>query len=198
MSLLSSSAIKARLVTQLFKNLVEMDYCDLTLTRLAEDASIDPIEARLAAGSLNALIVHHLTSTDDKALFALKTDFEAAGDAPLFDKLVEGLMHRFDAHAAHRLQLRKIHKACQRDPLLATRLLTQLHDMLDKLLYLCGDIVPSAARQCRLKALVMLVMRLMPVWLEDESEGFATTHKRIDEALRKGIGWARTFKILDD
>ncbi len=124
-------------------------------------------------------------------------DFSDAGDASVQEKLVEGLIHRFESFAPLKPQMQALHLACMRNPVLGMALGHQLLRAIDRLLRLCGDDSSGIKRMLRVKGVCAVVMRVRPTWMADETADLSQTLKQIDSELEKAREWAVSLKILE-
>ena len=69
---------------------------DITMTKLAEACDISEADAVLHAGDVTHLILHQLEMLDDDALQQSFADFADDPDASIYEKLLEGLIMRFE------------------------------------------------------------------------------------------------------
>ena len=134
---------------------------------------------------------------DDQALAEIADDFNDAGDASVQEKLVEGLIHRFESFAPLKPQMQALHLACMRNPVLGMALGHQLLRAIDRLLRLCGDDSSGIKRMLRVKGVCAVVMRVRPTWMADETADLSQTLKQIDSELEKAREWAVSLKILE-
>ncbi len=134
---------------------------------------------------------------DDQALAEIADDFNDAGDASVQEKLVEGLIHRFESFAPLKPQMQALHLACMRDPVLGMALGHQLLRAIDRLLRLCGDDSSGMKRMLRVKGVCAVVMRVRSTWMADETADLSQTLKQIDSELEKARECAVSLKILE-
>ena len=134
---------------------------------------------------------------DEQALAEIADDFNDAGDASVQEKLVEGLIHRFESFAPLKPQMQALHLACMRNPVLGMALGHQLLRAIDRLLQLCGDDSSGMKRILRVKGVCAVVMRVRSTWMADETADLSQTLKRIDSELEKAREWAVSLKILE-
>jgi hypothetical protein len=134
---------------------------------------------------------------DDQALAEIADNFNDAGDASVQEKLVEGLIHRFESFAPLKPQMQALHLACMRNPVLGMALGHQLLRAIDRLLRLCGDDSSGMKRMLRVKGVCAVVMRVRSTWMADETADLSQTLKQIDSELEKAREWAVSLKILE-
>lgn len=138
-----------------------------------------------------------VSMVDEQALAEIADDFNDAGDASVQEKLVEGLIHRFESFAPLKPQMKALHLACMRNPVLGMALGHQLLRAIDRLLRLCGDDSSGMKRILRVKGVCAVVMQVRSTWMADETADLSQTLKRIDSELEKAREWAVSLKILE-
>ena len=190
------SDLRLRLKEALWSDLASQSWSALSLDSAADDLLIDRAEARLAAISKTDLVLETLTELDREALAGSHQDFSEDPDATIHDKLLEGLIHRFETYQACKTQIRHLHDGALRDPKLGLKLIAGLSKSMDKLLYICGDTKGGAQRQLRVKGLTGLVMSVRSDWLDDDSSDLSKTTKILDKRLKQAAEWAETFRII--
>ena len=185
----------ARLAEALWAQLGQLGWARLSLAEAAREAGL-PEDRIWQAGSPLSVILARLRQLDEQLLDDLAGDLADAGDASLQEKLLEGLMQRFELLAPHRPQFEALHRASTTDLLLAANLGLQLYEALDNLLGLCGDQGSGLARRVRVKGLVAVCLRVRPVWQKDDSPSLERTLKMLDKSLSDARDWAVSLRIL--
>jgi AcrR family transcriptional regulator len=187
----------------LWAQLAEQGWARLSLAEAAARAGM-PADEAWQAGSKLSVILNRLRQMESEWLAALAADFADAGEASIQEKLLEGLMQRFEFLAPHRAQFDALHRASFTDPLLAASLGLQLYEALDTLLALCGDGAGSSGseragelrRRLRVKGLVGVCLRVRPVWQKDDSQSLERTLKKLDKSLGEARDWGVSLRIL--
>ena len=190
------SDLRLRLKEALWSDLASQSWSALSLDSAADDLLIDRAEAKLAAISKTDLVLEKLGELDRDALAGSHQDFSEDPDATIHDKLLEGLIHRFETYQAFKAQIRHLHDGALRDPKLGLKLIARLTKSMDQLLYICGDTKAGAQRQLRVKGLTGLVMSVRSDWLDDDSADLSTTTKILDKRLKQAAEWAETFRLI--
>ena len=145
----------------------------------------------------DAVLLAALRALDAAALRQSADDFADVPEASVYEKLLEGLISRFELYAPLRAQMKAVHSAAQRNPVLAACLLARLADMTDRLLSLCGDEVTGWRRQARIKGIMAVLLRVRPVWQSDDTADLSLTLSSLDKELRRAAEWAVSFRVLD-
>ena len=194
---------RSQLVEAFWAALRDRSFAELSLEILAGEAGRDGQEhlaspADMAGlADMTDLACVAVAMVDDQALAEIADDFNDAGDASVQEKLVEGLIHRFESFAPLKPQMQALHLACMRNPVLGMALGYQLLRAIDRLLRLCGDDSSGIKRMLRVKGVCAVVMRVRPTWMADETADLSQTLKQIDSELEKAREWAVSLKILE-
>jgi hypothetical protein len=194
---------RSQLVEAFWAALRDRSFAELSLEMLAGEAGHDGQEhlaspADMAGlADMTDLACVAVAMVDDQALAEIADDFNDAGDASVQEKLVEGLIHRFESFAPLKPQMQALHSACMRNPVLGMALGHQLLRAIDRLLRLCGDDSSGIKRMLRVKGVCAVVMRVRPTWMADETADLSQTLKQIDSELEKAREWAVSLKILE-
>ena len=128
-----------RLADAAWTQLAELSPRAMHIDDVAAEAGVPSAAARAVAGSMANLILHKLARLDRQAVLETLADIEDAGDVPARDKIIEGLMHRFEVYAPYRRQMAQLETAARRDPALGLRLIESLSQAMRMLLRMAGD-----------------------------------------------------------
>ena len=194
---------RSQLVEAFWAALRVRSFAELSLEMLAGEAGRDGQEHlaspadMVGLADMTDLACVAVAMVDDQALAEIADDFNDAGDASVQEKLVEGLIHRFESFAPLKPQMQALHLACMRNPVLGMALGHQLLRAIDRLLRLCGDDSSGIKRMLRVKGVCAVVMRVRPTWMADETADLSQTLKQIDSELEKAREWAVSLKILE-
>lgn len=193
---------RGQLVEAFWSALQERPFAELSLEMLAGDAGSEG-QDHLAAGSdmagladMTDLACVAVAMVDEQALAEIADDFQDAGDASVQEKLVEGLIHRFETFTPLKPQMQALHLACMRNPILGMALGHQLLRAIDRLLRLCGDDSSGIKRMLRVKGVCAVVMRVRSTWMADETADLSPTLKEIDSELERAREWAVSLNVL--
>ena len=167
------------------------------LEQLADEAGLAVTDLYVRYANRDAVLLAALHALDTAALRQSADDFADAPEASVHEKLLEGLISRFELYAPLRVQMQAVHRAAQHNPVLAARLLTRLADMTDRLLSLCGDEVTGWRRQARIKGIMIVLLQVRPVWQSDNTADLSLTMSSLDKELRRAMEWAVSFRVLD-
>ena len=170
----------------------------VSLEQLADEAGLGITDVYVRYAGTDSVLLGALRGLDQAALSQCADDFADAPEASIHEKLLEGLISRFELYAPLRAQMQAVHFAAQRNPVLAACLLARLADMTDCLLSICGDEVTGWRRQARIKGIMSVQLRVRPVWQSDDTADLSLTLSSLDKELRRAAEWAVSFRVLDD
>ena len=169
----------------------------ISLEQLADEAGLTITDLYVRYTDSDAVLLAALRALDAAALRQSANDFADVPEASVHEKLLEGLISRFELYAPLRAQMQAVHRAAQQNPVLAACLLTRLADMTDRLLSLCGDEVTGWRRQARIKGIMIVLLQVRPVWQSDNTADLSLTLSSLDKELRRAAEWAVSFRVLD-
>lgn len=169
---------------------------EIALASLSAECEVPYQHAVIYGGSVIDLIIQKIAALDCEALATSADDFADDPHASIYEKLLEGLMMRFEILAAHRAQFDHLHEGAKQNPILAAHLLHQLSDVVGKLLTLAGDETTGLIKQARILGVVGVLLRVRPVWSQDDSADLGLTMKALDKELKKACEWALSLRIL--
>ena len=188
--------VRGKLQEAVWADLASMSWAQVSVAKAAEDLLIDPVQARLACSGKEDLILAMLSELDRQAAASSHADFAEDPDANMHDKLLEGLLHRFETYQPYKAQMRHLHNASYRNPALGLKMLSSLTKSMDMLLSISGDTQTSAQRNIRVKGLTGLVMSVRSEWLNDDSSDLAKTTKLLDKRLKQAAELAESFYLI--
>ena len=185
-----------KLAAGVWEMLAHRQVSEISLAMVADEVGLSPQAAILAVGDVTGAILHQLDLLDRKALSVSVADFADDPMASIYDKLLEGLMMRFEILAPDRSQFEALHQASKKMPVLAAHLLHQLSDTVGKLLVLAGDDSSGLLKQARIIGVVGVLLRVRPVWASDEGADLGLTLKKLDKDLKRACEWAVSLRVL--
>ena len=187
---------KTTLAQNCWTELAEKAPSQISLRAIAQASDMTYEQAVLYGGNITDLIMHQLDLLDTNALATSAEDFAEDPQASIYEKILEGLMMRFEALAPYRAQFNHLHDGAKRNPILAMHCLHQLSDTVGKLLTLAGDDSEGAVKQARILGVVGVLLRVRPVWSQDEGADLGLTLKALDDELKKACEWAVSLRVL--
>lgn len=187
---------KTKLAQSCWAELGEHAPSQISMSAIAQASDMTPAQAVLYAGNVTDLILYQLDVLDTNALAMSAEDFADDPQASIYEKILEGLMMRFEALAPYRAQFNHLHDGAKQNPILAMHCLHQLSHTVGKLLTLAGDHSEGAIKQARILGVVGVLLRVRPVWSQDEGADLGLTLKALDDELKKACEWAVSLRVL--
>lgn len=184
------------LFAALWSALEQQPFSGLSIEALAAAAGVEAQMVYIRHADTASVLLAALRALDEDALAGAAADFADALDAPVQEKLLEGLISRFEIYAPYRVQMAAVHDAARRDPLLAACLLNRLSDTVDRLLSLCGDQATGWRRRARIKGVVAVLLRVRGIWQTDDTADLALTLRALDKEVQRAAEWAITLGVL--
>ena len=169
---------------------------EIAMESVAQMCDVSHQQAVLHGGDITHLILHKCEALDDEALATSFDDFADDPAATIYEKILEGLMMRFELMAASRPQFDQLHRAARSHPVLAAHCLHQLSATIGKLLFLAGDETSGWRKQARIAGVVAVLLRVRTVWQEDDSPDLGLTMKALDKELKTACEWALSLRVL--
>ena len=164
---------------------------------VAEAAKADPEFVSRLFPDRESLIEQGLRDRDEAILLRLADDFEADPDAGIREKILEGLIARFEDYTPVKEAIRHLARAAAKDPALGMVLVRRLNDASRGLLGLAGVGTSGLAGMLRVKGLSGVALSCQREWLRDDSPDLAATTRALDGRLRQAEGLARGLNLLD-
>ena len=193
----AADQIDQALFTALWSALGQQPLSSVSLEQLADEAGLAITELYIRYADSDSVLMAALRALDTASLHQSADDFADAPETPVHEKLLEGLIRRFELYSPLRVQMQAVHIAAQRNPILAACLLTRLSDMVDRLLSLCGDEVTGWRRQARIYGIIVVLLRVRLVWQSDDTADLSPTLSSLDKELKRAAEWAVSFHVLN-
>ena len=194
---ITADQLDQALFAALWSALAQQPLGAVSMEQLADEAGLTTLDLYVRYADSDAVLLAALRALDAAALRQSADDFADASGASVYEKLLEGLISRFELYAPLREQMQAVHRAALRNPVLAACLLARLADMTDRLLSICGDEVTGWKRQARIKGIMAVLLRVRSVWQSDDTADLSQTLSSLDKELRRAADWAVSFRVLD-
>ena len=176
-----------RIVDAFMQVIAQHGWSGAQLERVAQVAQRDVAEiVRLVGDRWDALRAYRRRL--DLETFA---GIEGDGEASVRDRLFDLLMARFETMQAQRAAIERLARAAKRDPGLAAFFAAELPKSFRRLADAAGVDTGGCFGLLRMKALVMLDLAVVRVWLDDETSDLSQTMTALDKRLARAEGWAR-------
>lgn len=191
------TSIPERTETALLELLADRPFVAVRLADVAERAGVSLADLRRAYdGPLDVL--SGFARRIDVAV--LEDDDPSMRSEPIKDRLFDVLMRRFDRLAPHRAGLAGLRRSARRDPVLAVHLTRLLIGSQAWILEASGVGANGPRGAARAAALATALVRIGPIFLEEEEEGLPKTMAALDAALdrlgRLAEGVARIERVV--
>jgi AcrR family transcriptional regulator len=182
---------RSKIIDALMALAAERPWEEITLEALAERAGITLAALRAAYDGRLAVLADFVRRTDERVLAAVDPDM--AQEAPR-ERLFDVLFSRFEVLNPHKPGIRSIGAAACRDPLLALEL-NRIETLSMAWMMTAAGISATGGRGAtRSQGLVLVWLRVLRVWLDDDDPGLARTMAELDKRLRQA---ERTITRLD-
>jgi AcrR family transcriptional regulator len=171
----------ARLADAAFRLLAKQRWNELTLAAVARSAKLPLVELHAIAPSKPMLIGLMLTRAGEETARRYKADNESQSDR---DRIFDVALTWFETLNPRKPALRALHDGLRRDPL---ALLAARGAFVGAAEWLLALAEADSGRALHLKAaaLAALLVRALPVWLEDDKD-MSKTMAQLDGDLRRG------------
>ena len=174
--------IPQRIIDAAMTLAAERGWRDLSLAEIAEAAKL-PLSKVYPVFPSKHAILRDLSRRVDAEVLAGEDAEAREGSAR--DRLFDVLMRRFDAPAPHKAALGHILYDVGRDPVAACGALTQLRKSMACMLE-AADLSAGGLRGAlRVKAVGLVYLDTLRVWLRDDSPDLAKTMAALDRDLRR-------------
>jgi len=170
----------------------ETGWQQVSLAAVAQRAGVSLVSAYEAFPDKRALLDGIIGRIDRRVLF----DGPAAGEDSPRDRLFEILMRRFDALQANRSGVVAILRGLPMDPLAALAAAPALARSVAWILEAAGLSAQGLVGFVRVKAIALVYLAALRVWLNDDSPDMARTMAMVDRGLREAEGFARRCPFL--
>ena len=164
---------------------------------VADAAKADPEFVSRLFPDRESLIDQGLRDRDEAILLRLGEDFEADPDASVREKILEGLIARFEDYTPVKEAIRHLVRTAATDPALGMVLVRRLNGASKSLLSLAGVGTRGLAGMLRIKGLSGVALSCQREWLRDDSPDLAATTRMLDSRLKQAEGLARGLNLLD-
>ena len=181
-----SDAMRDPIFTATLKLAADRSILSVSLADIAAAAGVTLAELRARYDSRMDILEDFSRSIDEKVLAS--SEIEAAGE-PAKDRLFAVLMARFDALAPYREGLRGLQATARRDPIFAA-CLNRIALKSQRWMLAAASLEPTGPFAAirllgRAQALVLVVTRVMPVFLDDAEAGLPKTMAELDRELER-------------
>ncbi len=167
-----------------FKALEEKGWAHLTLHNVAEEAGITLEELHKVATSKEDIMAVMIAYTESQTL---KYIDETPQDISSDDRLFDVLFARFEAAEPHKAALKRLWQDLKASPTLLRPLMPQFLEALKRLSLLGALDFDGPLGVIQLRLFGLIYLRMLHVWLEDDSPDLAATMAETNKAVTKYI-----------
>ena len=173
----------------------------ISLEQLSADIKTDIDLVFSVVADENELVLYWVKEEVSKIFTELVGDFSDDNTASTQEKILESLMSIFEFFNKKRQVVRYIRQLALKDINFGVSFGTFIYNMCDRILMISGDkkrnMSPDlSSRSVRVKGLMFLLIKIIPVWLQDNSDDLSVTYREIDQSLKQAREWAETFNII--
>ena len=190
-------AIRRRCGAAMLDMLANQSLNDIDPAAVADAAKAEHGLVRRLFPDRESLVEQGLGDRDEAILLRLAEDFEADPEAGIREKILEGLIARYEDYTPIKEAIRHLSRAAAGNPVLAAMLVHRLNEASKGLLKLAGAGTDGIAGMLRVKGLTGVALSCQRVWLGDASEDLSITIRALDNRLRQAEGLARSLNLLD-
>ena len=168
----------------------------ISLDMVADMAGIEHGLAGALGGSVQRLALAKMAALDHQSVMESFDDIEDAGEVSIREKIIEGLLHRFETYAPYRAQIDQLNRSARSHPELALRLLDGLEAVVRRVLVMAGDPAQGLKGMLRVKGVVAVFLATARVWMKDDSPDLAATMKMLDQRMVKAEEWGVSLRLF--
>lgn len=171
--------------------LAALDLADIGVAAKVEEGLVRRLFPHPAAA-----VEKGITDLDESVMLSLADDFADDPEASHHDKILEGLIARYEAWRPYRKAIDHLNKASLRDPILGAMLVMRLNQASERLLTIAGVDLAGINGMLRIKGLSGIALSCQREWMRDDSPDMATTIRSLDQRLRQAEELAATLRII--
>ena len=188
--------IRADVGAAMLTALNDHDFGSIDTANLAEVSGHDLALVRRLFPDLMMAADQGLRDLDDRVMTQLAGDFAEDTEAAPRDKILEGLIARYEAYADFKPAIKHLNKASAMKPLLATMMVTRLNIASRTILDLAGVDTEGLKGMLRVKGLSGVALACQRDWFQDTSPDHAVTIRALDQRLKQAESFAATLMII--
>ena len=174
---------------------------NISLEVLASDVKSDIELIYSVVNDIDGLILYWFDEQISEIFIGLVEEFSDDTNASTKEKITETLMSILETFANKRQLIHNVYQRALRDVKFSFLLLNFLQNMCDRILAISGDKkqdmpIPMLLRSARVKGLIGVLIKIIPVWLKDNSEDLSVTYREIDQSLHTASEWAESLRVI--
>ena len=152
---------------------------------VADIADVDQRFAIVLAGSVQNLVLAKMDALDSQSILETYDEIAGSGEVSIREKIIEGLLHRFETYMPFRSQIHQLNKSAYRHPEFAVRLLGGLESAVRRILVMSGDPANGLRGMLRVKGVVGVFLLTSRLWMKEDSSDLSATMKILDQRMSK-------------
>ncbi len=196
-TILESSSDKMAMLADAAWTLLENHSIDqINFDAVADMAGVDRRFAEALSGSVQRLVLAKMTALDRQSALETYDNIEDAGEVSIRERIIEGLLHRFETYAPYRSQIDQLYQSARHHPDLAFRLLDGLESAVRQILVMSGDPANGLKGTLRVTGVVGVFLATYRVWMKDGSHDLAATMKILDQRVAKAEEWGISLRVF--
>lgn len=169
----------------------------LDLGEISIAAKTDEALTRRLFSCPAAAVEKGLADLDETIMFTLDSDFAEDPDASVHEKILEGLVARYEAYRPFKQAIDHLNKASMRDPVLAAMMISRLNQASERLLNIAGVKISGIAGILQVKGLSGVALSCQREWMRDDSPDMATTIRALDQRLGQAEEIASGLRLIN-
>ena len=169
---------------------------DLDLDELGVAAKVESGLAKRLFTRPVLAVEKGIADLDESIMLGLADDFAEDLDASVHDKILEGLIARYEGWRPYRKAIDHLNKASLRDPILGAMLIARLNQASERLLAMAGVNPSGLIGLLQVKGLSAVALSCQQDWMKDESPDMAVTIRSLDQRLRQAEELASTLRLI--
>ncbi|RFB78387.1 TetR/AcrR family transcriptional regulator [Methylovirgula sp. 4M-Z18] len=179
----ASKDARSRIIEALMNLAANQHWDHFTLSDVAHEAGVSLAEFRDLFPSKGAVLGAFSRKIDHQVLAGTTHDLD---DEPKKERLFDVLMRRLDALAPYRGAIKEILAKSRRDPFFAAALNQVAVNSHRFMLEAAGIDVEGPAGAMKIQGLVFAWIRVLDVWVHDDTSGLDRTMAKLDKELTRG------------
>jgi len=168
----------------------------IELEMIADMAGVDHRLAGALGGSVQRLLLAKMAELDYQTVLETYGDIQDEDTVSVREKIIEGLLQRFETYAPYRRQIEALNRAARRHPELALRLFDGLEAVVRRIMVMSGDPVRGLKGMLRVKGVIGVVLTVARVWMKDDGADLAATMKALDDNMTKAEEWGFSLRVF--
>lgn len=163
---------------------------------LAVDTGHDAALIKRIFPNLFSAVDQGLQDIDDGVISQLAEDFSQDADATTRERILEGLIVRYEAYVPYKMAIKTLNKASALNPQLGIMMVSRLSHASQSLLELTGLDTSGLLGLMRVKGLAGVALSVQRDWLNDDTPDLSSTIRALDKRLSQAESLALTLNLI--